>query len=474
MNTMPDSTIGGVTTLLPAQPLMSRIPSPTVPPYFAGGGGYNSEIGQRTTPERAIYELQSALFVNYQLRDTILQIRQMDQEDGRVKKIHTRMSRDITYGGLNLKMSDPDPVIQEAWTGFCKRLGLWNPQKLKSDARGLITEGNLPMQWVVNDRRQVVGGIRMPSETIRAVVWPNGRFKDPAQAYEQFEFYRGEVTARFPLWQLTMGRLDPRNFDDMGDWGRPYMDASRDVWLKLRMTEEDLVIRRHERAPMRTAHVLEGASDGKVAEYRKQIEDDQKDITSNYVMNTKGAVTAVQGDANLEQVADVVHLLETFFSGSPAPAGMFGYIENISRDILEDLKQDYYQEVASGQESLAYVYKQGFELQLLLAGVDPDNYEFTVGFQERLTETPNQAADRSLKLQAAGASQETVLRTAGLDPAKEKQAKAGEAAEMDPYGDNPNGGPEEDDADGNATVKITPGNRRKGESGTDISLRGPK
>ena len=458
---------------MPVMSITAKLPVATIPAYFAGGDtGNTTEIGQRTTPERAIYELQSALFINYELRDKIIDIRAMDEEDGRIKKIHTRMARDITYNGLQMRMDNPDDEVTDLWNGFCKRLGLINPQKLKSDARGLIVEGNLPMQWVVGGRH-VVAGIRMPSETIRPVVWPTGRFKDPQTAYEQFEYYRGEVIALFPLWQMTLGRLDPENFDDMGSPGRPYLDASRPSWRKLAMSEKDLVIRRHERAPMRTAHSIEGASQDYMDEYKKRVEDDQKDITSNYYMNRKGSVSAIQGDANMDEIKDVVHLLETFFAGAPAPAGMFGYIEDISRDILEDLKEDYYQEVASAQESLAWVYLQGFELELLLSGKDPDAYGVTVSFQERLTESLNQKADRALKYQAMGASTKTVHETAGLNADKEKSQRADEAAELDPYGEIPgiDIGDQETDVLPAPKIKVTPGNRPKGESALDIALR---
>uniref|UniRef100_UPI003F585844 hypothetical protein n=1 Tax=Vibrio cholerae TaxID=666 RepID=UPI003F585844 len=49
-----------------------------------------------------------------------------------------------------------------------------------------------------------------------------------------------EELCTFPLWQLTVSRLDPDNFDDMGCMGRPYLDAARTIWQKLIMTEEDL------------------------------------------------------------------------------------------------------------------------------------------------------------------------------------------------------------------------------------------
>ncbi len=446
-------------------------PRPLAPALYYGGG-LPYEKGLRSTPEQRILNLQAKLVVPYRLRGTILMIREMDQRDGRVKKIHSRMARDVVRSGLQLTMPTQNARIRKAWDDFTDRLQLCNPEKLKSDARGLAMEGTLCLQWVLDEDGHVAAGIRMPAETIRAVATPAGVFKDVTRAYEQLDFYSGDVSAAFAAWQMTMGRMDPLNFDDVSEPGRPYMDASREVWLKLRMTEEDLVIRRHERAPMRTAHVLKGANDDKLLQYKNRTEQEQKDGSSNYYMNADGAVTALQGDANMDQIADAVHLLETFFSGAPAPAGLFGYTEDISRDILEDLTKDYYQEVDSIQSIQARCYRQGFELELLLQGMDPSNYDFEVGFIERLTETPNQAADRALKLQALGASQETCWSTAGLNPEQEKERKAREAEEMDPY--PPEGGedPAADPAaagSGKPTVKVTPGNRPKGESGTSIN-----
>ena len=145
----------------------------------------------------------------------------------------------------------------------------------------------------------------------------------------------------------------------------------------------------------------------------------QQDITTNYFSNKKGSVTAVQGDANLDQIADVNYLLDTFFSGSPAPKGLFGYSGDLNRDILEDLKRDFFDELDGLQDELSWVYEQGFRLQLLLNGINPDDYDFEVSFAERLTETPNAKADRALKIMSVGASKSTVWEAAGLDPEQE-------------------------------------------------------
>ena len=422
----------------------------------------NTERGYRPTPENRLKYLYRTMWVDPDLRAAILDVREMDRTDPRVKRIHGRTARAAVKGGLALADAGNSKVLKRHWRRFVQRLRLDRREKLESDMRGLMMEGNLPLQWVVGPEKRVAGAIRMPSETIVPRVGPHGQFLDPRAAYDQYDVSSGAVIHTFPLWQLSMVRLTPDNYDDFGSLGRPYLDATRTVWRKLVMTEEDLVIRRRERAPLRTAHFLEGAGEEELAAYKAEVEDDQKEITTNYYSNKKGSVQAIQGDANLDQIADVGHLLDTFFSGAPAPKGLFGYGGDLQRDILEDLKQDFYDELDALQDSAAFVYELGFRFDLLLAGLNPDSFDFRVRFAERRTETPNQAADRALKLQAMGASKQTIWETSGLDTATELARRNEEAKANDPY-------PEP--AAGGGRVSVTPGNRRKGESGTDITTR---
>ena len=287
----------------------------------------------------------------------------------------------------------------------------------------------------------------------------------------------GTEQAAFPLWQLCHARFDPDNFDDMGSLGRPFLDASRTTWRKLNMTEEDLVIRRRMRAPLRMAHVLKGASKPEIDEYRAQVEKDQADgMTTDYYMNKEGGVTPVNGDSNLDQMADIVHLLDTFFAGGPLPKGLMGYTDGLARDILEDMKRDYYDEVDVLQDTLSFVYEQGFRLHLLLKGINPDAEDFRVTFAARRTETMTQTVDIALKMKALGYPQGMVYQYMGDDPAYVERRRAWEAKNTDPYPD-PNV-PDTPPADPNTppvsrnrgvTVKVTPGNGRKGESGTSVS-----
>ena len=425
----------------------------------------DSEQGRRATPENSLKYLYRLMWVDPEVRQAILDVREMDRLDGRVRRIHSRIARDTVKGGLVFTQTAPKRSLVAEWEAFARRLQLHRVEKLKSDARGLAMEGNLPLQWVVDEQMNVVAAVRMPSETILPNVDADGRFKDVRDAYWQIDVMTGSKLVGFPLWQLFLCRFDPDSFDDVGAMGRPFLDASREVWRKLRMTEEDLVIRRRQRAPLRLSHVLEGASANDLEAYRAQTEATKGEITTDFYSNKKGAVTAVQGDATLGDIGDVVHLLDTFFAGSPLPKGLMGYTDGLARDILEDLKRDYYEEVDVFQDTLAFAYAEGFRLQLLLKGMVADPGEFDIGFAERRTETPNQIADRMLKWKALAMPNDVIDEEMGFNAEKMRARREEQAQRGDPYpgavgGIAPPG-----------AVKITPGNAPKGESATSITNR---
>lgn len=438
--------------------LKDSAPIPNEEPYIS------TERGTRATPENSLKYLYRTMWVDPDLRQSILDIREMDRLDGRVKRIHGRLARDAVKGGLIMQQARDNPKLARLWDDFSRRLQFNRAEKLKSDARGLVMEGNLPLQFVLDPERNVVAAVRMPSETILPEVDATGRFKNVERAYVQFDIATGVELAAFPLWQLFLCRFDPDNFDDMGSLGRPFLDANRTTWRKLCMTEEDLIIRRRTRAPLRLAHTMEGATAEQLDDYRLKVEKEQNEITTDYYLNKKGGVTAVQGDSNLDQIGDIVHLLDTFFAGSPLPKGLMGYTDGMARDILEDLKRDYYEEVDLVQDTLSSAYEQAFRLQLLLKGINPDDEDFTVAFAERRTETPNQTVDRGLKLKAMGLPPGMVWEEMGYDPAYVETRRKWEAEHYDPYPDpnaiQPKG------------VKITPGNAPKNESATSIGNGG--
>lgn len=434
------------------------------------GDKLRGEQGDRLASDEAMKRLYREMWIDHERRALVQTIREMDLKDGRVKRIHNRLARDTIRGGLVLQVNEKasSETLKREWLAFMGRLQLDRAEKLKSDACGLVMEGNVALQLVFNDTMDVVAGLRMPTDTLVPITDMGGRFKNPAAAWEQRDVMTGRTIGTWGAWQMAVARLDPDNFDDMGSMGRPFLDACATTWRKLCMTEEDLVIRRRMRAPLRLAHVLEGADDPTLTAYRKEVEAGQGEITTDYYLNRKGGVTAVQGDATLGDIGDVVHLLDTFYAGGPAPKGLFGYTEGMARDILEDLKRDYYDEVDGIQDTCASVYELGFRMHLLFKGLDPAPGEFTLRYAQRRTETPNQIADLALKYQALELPDDMVFADMGLDPDLVRQKRIEQAERHDPY---PRPGVSDTGAPGNR-VSVTPGNGRKGESGTTISNAG--
>ena len=428
-----------------------------------------ARIGSDVALQRA---MKNAMFVDYDRRVLVAMMREMDQKDGRVKQVHSRTASDVIRGGL--VMQTTSEVLSDEWERFQARLQLNNWEKLKSDSRGLVMEGNLPLQLVLNADGDIGAGVRMPSDTIVPMTDMGGRFKDPAVAFEQRDVMTGGVQARFAAWQLGLGRLDPDNWDDLGSMGRPMLDGCASVWRKLVMTEEDLVIRRRVRAPLRLAHILEGADQTALDQYRKETEGEKGEITTDFYLNRKGGVQAIQGDATLGDIGDVAHLLSTFFAGSPAPKAMFGYTDGTARDILEDMKRTYYDTIDSLQDAQGGVYAFAFRIHLLFKGINPGPEDFYLRFAKRRTESANQVADLALKWMALGLPDEFIQSEMGLDPQDIREMKIKQAKSTDPY---PN--PLKVGADGlplassaGNKVSVTPGNAPKGESATNVAQPG--
>lgn len=440
---------------------------------FPSAGRMAGERGARIGSDVALQRtMKNAMFVDYDRRALVAMMRTMDQQDGRVKQVHSRTASDVIRGGL--VMQTTSEVLGTEWERFEARLQLNNWEKLKSDARGLVMEGNLPLQLVLNEDGDIGAGVRMPSDTIVPLTDMGGRFKDPAAAFEQRDVMTGQVQARFAAWQLGMGRLDPDNWDDLGSMGRPMLDGCASTWRKLVMTEEDLVIRRRVRAPLRLAHILEGADEVALQSYRQSTEGEKGEITTDFYLNRKGGVQAIQGDATLGDIGDVAHLLSTFFAGSPAPKAMFGYTDGTARDILEDMKRTYYDTIDSLQDAQGGVYAFAFRIHLLFKGINPGPEDFYLRFAKRRTESANQVADLALKWMALGLPDEFIQSEMGLDPQAIREMKIKQAKSTDPYPNPLKVGPDGlplASATGNK-VSVTPGNAPKGESATNVAQPG--
>ena len=69
----------------------------------------------------------------------------------------------------------------------------------------------------------------------------------------------------------------------------------------------------------------------------------------------------MQGDANLVRLPTWHHLLDTFLP-TPAPKELFRIRRQLVRDILEDLKRDYYEEMTPFRTPIPGCTSRDFQL----------------------------------------------------------------------------------------------------------------
>ena len=404
-------------------------------------------------------------------RAKVAAVGKMDREDGRVKRILSRVAGDATRGGFRLVMREGDDDLRltgEA-KSFIKSTGLNKRTRRKCHARSLLGSGELWLQWVLDEAGNISGCKLMPSETMKAVVDEKGKFKDPHKAFVQHDPTSGAELASFALWQITFVALDG-NPDDPGERGRPLFDSLITKGKQLFMTEEDLVIRRRVRAPMRFLHVLENAREEEIDAYKQRNKDTLEDPfspQSDFFSNRKGTLSAIQGDANLGEIADVDKLEDDFFAGVPVPKFLLGKVGQISRDVFEDALEGYFEFLEDVQEMLADAYEEGYRLQLLLKGINPDAAEWDFKFQARTVESESSKRDRLLKEKALGVPPSMLWPQMGYDAGKVKEIRDKDRDELEPY-------PLLDEIDGAAgkgDLTIVQGNKRKKESAVTVGTK---
>ncbi len=418
-----------------------------------------------TAKQRLSNDLIGRMQVSLELKAIIEDIKFYDQVDGRVKDILDTCAEDMTRGGLVLHFeTEENAKILQAFKDYKKLTGFANTAKLYSYARQFLVQGALYIQWTYNESG-LVGAHAMPVDDIIPNASHNGVFNDTSKAFVQYD-YMGNIIESWDFKELSYVRLNPFNIDNIADPGRPLLDAARDPLLKLRMTDEDLVIRRKSCATSTTVHsIQEDAKDSALEDYKKQFEDNQDEVIKNVFSNKEVKIETIQGDPNLDAINDVNYLENTFYAACPGPKAVFADPAGIQRDTLEHLLKSYYKKIDTYQEILSSGIAEGFYWYCLHQGILPDKYDFSIDFAERRTESRNQQADLALKYLAMGADAYTVFKSAGLDPnavMARRKVQDKELATLMDYGDSSTTEPKN-------KVTVVENNAHNGESQTSVA-----
>lgn len=339
--------------------------------------------------------------------------RRMARDDSRAESSLGDSARDVTRGGFSVTIPQ-QPNAQRARdiaTALIDRLNL--TQTVDNVVRETLRDGDGFYELAVDAQGLIQSATRKPTLEMRRLSDLQDRFPDPTRAF----CWNDEVfmllglppsdAVFFAEWQIVHARWA----HDAGErYGKPVFTSGRQPWLYVQDGEQNMAVRRKTRSGLRYNHLLEGASEGQVQAYverNKQALTDPHVAIADFYTTVKGGLTVVEGDAHLSEIDDVLHQITTAYFNSPMPLQLKGYGENLNRDVLQQM-QEQYDRTLDG--ITAWLDDQFLipliERQWLLQGIWPASLRYSITRPSRVPITA------LLLSNAAGAAK--ALRDAGL------------------------------------------------------------
>jgi len=360
-------------------------------------------------PRTGLVDLDQRFRAQDDRRSLIEDCRRMRREDTRASGVIATVARDAVRGGLQVQVADgPDAQrAQESADALFTRLKL--NHRLDDWIRLAFDDGDIFLEHSVDEDAQIALVTRKPTLEFNRASDRTDRFADPTRAYWWGESWTGDPpkdAVWFAQWQVTHARWD---HDDGQRYGRPLFAAARTAYKRTREGELDIAVRRKTRAGLRFVHKLIGASPEQVNEYKRQNQDALNDpfiALADFFVNFEGGVEAIQGDARLSEIDDVLHHLRTWAISSPVPLPLLGYGENVNRDVLKEQQEQYHlalMEITGW--AVGELVEPIVRLQWMLDGIWPASLKYTIAqpTTEALSaETVKAAAEAAVKLKAAG------------------------------------------------------------------------
>ncbi|MHB0976890.1 MAG: hypothetical protein ACYC1U_06820 [Candidatus Aquicultorales bacterium] len=306
-----------------------------------------------------------------------------------VKGVIRAIASNATMGGFKVVCEDERarPILEACATRT----------KMNEKAAGFLrkgtTEGDLFIQKVVDGTGKITDIKRMPALTLRRNSNDADEFDDPLKAFYQVDPLSGGYFALrpeeaydvtwFAEWQIVHGRWD---HTDGERYGESLIFASRSSAKKIQEGSLDMAIRRKTRAGMKYLHALEGANEADLEAYKernKKALADKYAAIADFFSNKKTSIEAIQGDARLKEIDDVMFHVNLFFSGVPVPKAILGFEESINRDVLEEQTEQYLRELDTAEGWLTELYREILDFELLLNGILPETVDYALQWGDR-------------------------------------------------------------------------------------------
>ena len=326
-------------------------------------------------------------------RAQVMDSRQMAAEDPRPKQAMATLARDATKGGFTIQVGGPRAAqAQAAADALLARLRVF--QRLDDWARLTFRDGDTFLELGAAANGEIVQATRKPSLEMHRWSDEYDHFYDPARAFFWSDLPAVNNTPPgnavfFPEWQIIHARWDT---DEGSRYGAPMFASARRAYKRMSQGELDIAVRRKTRSGLRYAHILDGANQAEIEAYKaanRPALDDPYAAVADFFFNRAGGLQAIQGDARLAEIDDVLHHVDTFGLASIVPLELMGYGRNLNRDVLAQKKEQYDEAIGSVRGWLGDAFILPLlERQWLLAGFWPDDLEVDLQWKTKKEPTP--------------------------------------------------------------------------------------
>ena len=371
----------------------------------------------KTSPMLWPYEI---FVLEWERRTLLRDLELLVKRDSRLDRANYVMANAATRGGITVTVGTcrNSKVQKEAQAIIDKMM---KNTKLNAHlpawARTVIRDGDIFLNIIADmDHGRPTAHItrikNLPAITMERIDDMTDSFPDIKKAFMQIDPITRQDIQPFPLWSINHMRW---KYEPGERYGRSQYYSGREMWKKLKMTEEDMVVRRRTRAVQRRVHVIGNkdnpGTDTEVKKYRSENRlDDPRNarITADYFINGLGEVKNLEGDAHLDHIKDVEYLLENAMIGTGVPLHILGFGRNVNRDVVQDQKRTYKEDCKGIQDLIEHGdpgsfsgIRAVFNMALALGGLNPDEIPINVGWAQLDDDTLAEMTDNVLKLRAA-------------------------------------------------------------------------
>lgn len=371
----------------------------------------------KTSPMLWPYEI---FVLEWERRTLLRDLELLVKRDSRLDRANYVMANAATRGGITVTVGTcRSRKVQKAAQDIIDKL-MKNTKlnaHLPAWGRTVLRDGDIFLNIIAdmdpNGSTAHITRIKnLPAITMERIDDMTDSFPDIKKAFMQIDPITRQDIQPFPLWSINHMRW---KYEPGERYGRSQYYSGREMWKKLKMTEEDMVVRRRTRAVQRRVHVIGNkdnpGTDTEVKKYRSENKlDDPRNarITADYYINGLGDVKNLEGDAHLDHIKDVEYLLENAMIGTGVPLHILGFGRNVNRDVVEDQKRTYKEDCKGIQDLLEHGdpgsfsgIRAVFNMALALGGLNPEEIPINVGWAQLDDATLSGMTDTVLKLRAA-------------------------------------------------------------------------